>query len=72
VLELLTVTACAVGTALDSLSVTDGFATVATTFSVPMEVAGVVALAVTECAESDPVLAGVDVGCSGLAGGVLG
>jgi hypothetical protein len=63
-----------VGTALDSLSVADGFATVATTFSAPMDAAGVVVSAVAECAESDSVLAGVDVGCtgSGLAGGVLG
>jgi hypothetical protein len=74
VLEVLTVIACAVGTAFDSLSVADGFTTVATTFSAPMDAAGVVVLVVPECAESDSVLVGVDVGCSGsgLAGGVLG
>jgi hypothetical protein len=72
--EVLTVTACAVGTAVDSVSDADGFATVATTFSAPMEAAGVVVFPVAECAESDSVLAGVDVACSGsgLVGAVLG
>jgi hypothetical protein len=75
-LELLTVNACAVGTALDLVVVADGCATVVTTFTAPVEVVGddgAVALAV-ECVEFDPVLAEVDVVCSGagVAGGVLG
>jgi hypothetical protein len=53
----------------------DGFVTVATTSTTPAEVGAVVALTVAETAESDPVLAEVDVVCSvsgaGVTGGVL-
>jgi hypothetical protein len=80
VLELLSVNACAVGTALDLVVVADSCATVATTFAAPVAVVGddgvVVALTAAECVEFDSVLAGVGVGSSvsgaGVAGGVLG
>jgi len=76
VLELLTVNACAVGTALDLVVVADGCATVATTFAAPMEVVGddgaVASLTVAGCVELDPVLAEVVCSGAGVAGGVLG
>jgi hypothetical protein len=68
-LAVLTVNACAVGTALDSVTDADGFATVATTSTTPTEVGAVVALTVAEYVESDPVLAGVNVVCSVSAAG---
>jgi hypothetical protein len=75
-LAVLTVNACAVGAALDSVTVVDDFATVAPTSATPTEGGVVVALTVAECVEFDLGLAGVDVVCSvsgaGVAGGVLG
>jgi hypothetical protein len=75
-LAALTVNACAVGTALDSVTVADGCATVTTTSTTPTEVGVVVALTVAECVEIDSVLAGVDVVRSvsgaGVTGGALG
>jgi hypothetical protein len=79
-LLVLTVNACAVGTAVDLVTVADGCATVATIFAAPVAVVGddgaVAALTVAEWVEFDPVLAGVDVVGSdsgaGVGGGVLG
>jgi hypothetical protein len=52
-LAVLAWTACAVGTALDSVIVADGCATVATTGPAPMVLVGVVALTVPACVEFD-------------------
>jgi hypothetical protein len=72
---VLTVNACAVGTSLDSVTVADGCATVASASTTPTGVGVVVALTVATCVEFDSGLAEVDVVCSvsgaGVAGGVL-
>jgi hypothetical protein len=75
-LAVLTVNACAVGTALDTVAVADASATGAPASTTPTEVGVVAALTVAGCVEFDPVSAVVDVVCSvsgaGVAGGVLG
>lgn len=70
---VLTFNACAVGAALDSVSVADGCTTVAAA-ATSAEAGVVAALTVAGCVEFDSDLAGVDVDCSGsgVAGGVLG
>ena len=74
-LAVLVLNACAVGAALDSVTLVDGFATIPWTSTTPTEVGVVAALTVAECVEFDSVLAGVDAGCSvsgaGVAGGVI-
>jgi hypothetical protein len=74
-LAVVTFNACAVGAALDSVSVADGCAAVAAA-TTAAEVGAVAAATVAGCVEFDSFLAGVDVGCSGsgadVAGGVLG
>jgi len=74
-LSVFTWTARAVGAALDSVTVADGCATVATTWPAPTVLVGVVAFTVAECVEVDSLGAGVDVVSSvcgaGVAGGVL-
>ncbi|MFL6081767.1 MAG: hypothetical protein ACJ74F_00870 [Mycobacterium sp.] len=74
-LAVLVLNACAVGPALDSVTLADGFARIPWTSTTPTEVGVVAALTVAECVEFDSVLAGVDAGCSvsgaGVAGGVI-
>jgi hypothetical protein len=69
------VNTCAVGAALDSVTVADGSASVASASTTPTAVGVVAALTVAECVEFDSGLAGVDGNCSvsgaGVAGGVL-
>ena len=71
-LAVSTSNACAVGAALDSVTVADGCATVATSSITPTEVGVVAALTAAECVEFDSGLAGVDVVCSVSGAGVAG